>query len=214
MRFSYRRKLARPFPFSIRPQSPPLRPAGSAIPSAAVAVRAQYLQASQSQSIRNSSRTATNPVPIRTPLKLPLCRWRKKRPRSDSMAASSLTPPLKMGTRKFSCVIPARARQLVASRKLLCFPSRTTAHKATQTATLPQRAPMDASFPSAPPQRTFLPILQLAGRFFCATLAPAPRLNARRKQLSFPSTMPARFPETTIFFPPSALPAASSLSCP
>jgi len=94
--------------------------------------------ASRSRPMRNSSRTATNLVPIPTPLKLPLWRWRKKPLRSDSMAASSSTPPRKTDTHKFSCVIPARARQLVASRKLPPFPSRTTAHKATQTATLPQ----------------------------------------------------------------------------
>src|SRR5207245_10621838 len=116
--------------------------------------------------------------------------------------------------RTCAVLIRPRRRLLVPRPTCPSPPPRPTPHKATPTATLPQPAPMDASLPSPPPLQTFLPILPLAARSFCATLAPAPRLNARRKQLSFPSTMPARFPETTIFFPPSALPAASSFSCP
>src|SRR5258707_2195612 len=124
------------------------------------------------------------------------------------MAATSPTPPSRTATRKSFCVTLVPALPPVASRKLLCFPLRTTAHKAMPTATLRRFPPMDASWLSAPPPPTLLPTLPQAARFICATPAPAPPRNAHRKRLLSPQTNPACSLATIICFPQSVRPGA------
>src|SRR5260370_42095287 len=124
------------------------------------------------------------------------------------MEVTSPTPPHKTAIRKSFGVTPAPGLLLVASRKLLCFPLRTTARKVTPTATLRPSAPTDASWLSVPLPLILSPILRRAARFICATPAPAPPRNALRKQLLSPPTSPVYSPATIIYCLPSVLPAA------
>ena len=160
--------------------------------------------------IRRSLRTAMPWACTRLLQELPQPPSRKKRPLLDWMAATSPIPPRKTATHKFSCVILALAPRPVASPKPLCSLPPVTAHQATLTAILRPQALTAALWPSAPPPLIWSPTHRRAGRFICATPAPAPRLSALLKPRSSPPKNPAYSPATIIFFPRSVLPADSS----